>query len=128
MSTLQSYKQLIVWQKSMLLVELIYKVTETFPRSELYGLVSQIRRAAVSIPSNIAEGYGRVSPRDYGQFYSISYGSLLELETQIELAHRLGFIDEQSLLKIASLTEEVSKMLHTMIIKTRKLGPKSLYN
>lgn len=131
MSILQSYKQLIVWQKSMVLAEMIYKTTEVFPKEELCGLVSQIRRAAVSIPSNIAEGYGRSSPKAYGQFYAIAYGSLLELETQLLLAQKLGFLNENDLAKSASLIEEVSKMLHVMILKTRvnkfslKLGPKS---
>lgn len=119
MGSIQSYKQLIVWQKSMDLAEMIYKVTDKFPKSELYGLISQARRAAVSIPSNIAEGYGRKSPKEYGQFYSIAYGSTLELETQIALANRLNFLDEEVLKNINSLIEEISKMLHVMISKTK---------
>ena len=107
------------------LAELIYKVTENFPKSELYGLVSQIRRAVVSIPSNIAEGYGRNSPKEYGQFYAISYGSLLELETQVALSYRLGFASNTQLNQILSLMEEISKMLHVMILKTKQLSPKS---
>lgn len=86
-----SYRQLIVWQKSIELVELIYKLTQGFPKAELFGLVSQIRRAAISIPSNIAEGYGRRSDKEYLQFYSFSYGSALELETQLFIAQKLGF-------------------------------------
>jgi four helix bundle protein len=122
MSLLQSYKQLIVWQKSMELAETVYKVTELFPKTELYGLVSQIRRAVVSIPSNIAEGYGRSSPKEYGQFYSIAYGSLLELETQLTLSSRLDFLSSNDLQKTNSLIEEISKMLHVMILKTRRGG------
>ena len=125
MSELQSYKQLIVWQKSMDLVEMIYKITDSFPKSELYGLISQIRRSAVSIPSNIAEGYGRTSPKDYGQFYTIAYGSLLELETQLTISYRLGFVIKQELDQIFSLIEEISKMLHVMILRTKKLDPNS---
>jgi four helix bundle protein len=78
---IRSYKELIVWQKSIALVKEIYLLTEKLPQSELYGLISQMRRAAISIASNIAEGYGRNSTKEYTQFYSISYGSLLELET-----------------------------------------------
>lgn len=131
MSYLQSYKQLIVWQKSMNLAEMVYKITEIFPKSELYGLISQIRRAAVSIPSNIAEGYGRTSPKDYGQFYTIAYGSLLELETQLTLSYRLNFITEKTLNQVLPLIDEVAKMLHVMILRTKKpnveskLSPKS---
>jgi len=125
MSTLQSYKQLIVWQKAMDLAEMIYKITDVFPKSELYGLVSQIRRSVVSIPSNIAEGYGRSSPKEYGQFYCIAYGSLLELETQITLSSRLAYIDKDSLNTVLVIIEEISKMLHVMILKTKQLGPKS---
>lgn len=119
MSQLQSYKQLIVWQKSMLLAEKIYKITEKFPQAELYGLISQLRRAAVSVPSNIAEGYGRNSAKEYGHFYAIAYGSLLELETQIILASRLSFLKESDFNDINLIIEEVSKMLHVMILKTR---------
>lgn len=82
---INSFKDLIVWQKSMDLVESIYRITEKLPSKEQFGLISQMRRAAVSIPSNIAEGYGRQSKGSYTQFLSISRGSLLELETQTEL-------------------------------------------
>lgn len=109
----------------MVLAEMIYKTTDKFPKEEIYGLISQLRRAAVSVPSNIAEGYGRSSPKEYGQFYAISYGSLLELETQINLANRLGFTSTQSLDELSLLIEEISKMLHVMILKTRRGGTKS---
>src|SRR5260221_1364943 len=92
MAYISSYKELIVWQKAINLVKEIYLVSEKFPRTELYGLTSQIRRAAVSVPSNIAEGYGRKSIKEYSQFYSIAYGSLLEVETQIIIAKELAFI------------------------------------
>lgn len=130
MSQLQSYKQLIVWQKAMELAALIYKISGKFPKEELYGLISQIRRAAVSIPSNIAEGYGRNTPGEYGQFYAIAYGSVLELETQLILSHQLGYLASSEFTQANSLIEEVSKMLHVMILKTRKgvftqLSPRS---
>ncbi len=89
---LKSYKELIVWQKSIRLVEEIYRLTARFPSCELYGLTSQMRRASVSIPSNIAEGYARKSQKEYRQFYAISYGSALELETQYIIAKKLKFI------------------------------------
>lgn len=111
---IQSYKDLIVWQKSMALVVTIYELTTTFPKSELYGITSQLRRAAVSIPSNIAEAWGRRSVKEYRQFYAISYGSVLELETQLLITQRLKFAHDSSYLKIYSLLTEVSKMLHVM--------------
>ncbi|KAF0153320.1 MAG: S23 ribosomal protein [Ignavibacteria bacterium] len=94
---IRSYKDLIVWQKSMDLAEAIYLIIESLPSSENYGIKSQIRRAAVSIPSNIAEGYGRQSSGSYKQFLLIERGSLLELETQIELCVRLKYLDKSSI-------------------------------
>ena len=96
-----SYKELIVWQKAIAMVTEIYRLTQSFLKDELYGLVSQMRRAAVSIPSNIAEGQGRQSKGEFRQFLGIARGSYSELETQIEIAKNLGFlmspnpIDEQ---------------------------------
>lgn len=119
MNATHSFKDLIVWQKSMLLARKIYLTTEGFPKIELYGLVSQMRRAAVSIPSNIAEGYGRKSSKEYAQFYSIAYGSLLELETQLILSHQLGFIDNNNFDETNKIREEVSKMLYVMIAKLK---------
>jgi len=118
---LQSYKELIVWQKSMDLVELIYKLTTLLPREELYGLISQMRRAVVSICSNIAEGYARRSHKEYLQFYSISYGSALELETQVEIVKRLKLSRLDSLKSIESLLNEVCRMLYTMIYKEKHI-------
>jgi len=88
---IQSYKDLIVWQKSMDLVVAIYDLTDNFPKSEIYGLTSQMRRCSISIPSNIAEGRRRGSPKEFRHFLLISYGSGAELETQIEIAKRLSF-------------------------------------
>ena len=116
---IKSYKELIVWQKSIQLVKEIFILTEKLPKSEIYGLVSQMRRAAVSIPSNIAEGYGRRSAKEYAQFYSISYGSALELETQLIVCSELKFIQIEQLTKTQSLLEEVLKMLNSMLGKMK---------
>jgi len=110
-----SYKDLIVWQKSMDLVVLVYELTEKFPKSEMYGLTSQSRRSAVSIPSNIAEGRRRTSRKDFCHFLTISFGSGAELETQIEIAKRLSFSKNLDFTKIDSLLSEVMKMLNSMI-------------
>jgi four helix bundle protein len=87
-----SYQDLVAWQKAMNLVEEIYKTTRNFPKDELYGLTSQLRRAAVSIPSNIAEGQGRLTPGEFRQFLGHARGSLLETETQVLMAGRLNYI------------------------------------
>ncbi len=116
---IESYKDLIVWQKSMDLVELIYQITDKLPSKEQFGLISQMRRSAVSIPSNIAEGYGRQSGGSYIQFLSIARGSLLELETQIELCIRLKFIQKTDFEILLNDIVEISKMLSSLI---RKIG------
>ena len=112
---IQSYKDLIVWQKSIALVKIVYKITDNFDRSDLYGLTSQIRRSAVSIPSNIAEGSRRRSLTEYIRFLSIANGSAAELETQLiiaqEIYHSIDFNEAFCLL------EEILKMLNTMIGK-----------
>jgi four helix bundle protein len=122
MTYIQSYKELIVWQKSMLLVKEIYILTASFPKSEVFSLVSQIRRAAISIPSNIAEGYGRKSSKEYAQFYAIAYGSCLELETQLLIAQEVGYIEAKEAEKVFALLKEVSAMLNAMLSKMRKLN------
>jgi four helix bundle protein len=114
---IRSYKDLIVWQKSMDLVDSIYKTTEKLPSKEQFGLISQMRRASISVPSNIAEGYGRQSTGSYTQFLSIARGSLLELETQIELYIRLIFIQQKDAEKILNEIIEINKMLTSLIIK-----------
>lgn len=125
---INSYKDLIVWQKSMVLVTKVFELTENFPRSEIYGIVSQMRRAAVSIPSNIAEGWGRKSIKEYHQFYAIAYGSVLEVETQLLISQNLKFGDNSRYEAVFSLLVEVSKMLHVMAfdLKTKNydLGTK----
>jgi four helix bundle protein len=107
-----NYRDLKVWQMAMKLTEDIYRSTESFPSRETYALASQLQRAAVSIPSNIAEGHARSSTKDYLRFVSISQGSLAEAETQLELAHRLGYIPQAELLCLREQTNEVGRMLH----------------
>ena len=114
-NTIQTYRDLIVWQKSMELVVLVYEFTESFPPREMYGLASQLRRAAVSIPSNIAEGRRRGSRKDYAQFLRIAYGSGAEVETQLEIAKRLRYDKEYSLERLESLLTELMKMLNAML-------------
>ena len=108
----RSYRELIVWQKGMDLVMLVYQVTKVFPKEERYGLTSQIRRSAVSVPSNIAEGQGRRSPADFKRFLSIARGSLQEVETQIMIASRLNYIEKTQEQKLLRLSTEVAKLLN----------------
>lgn len=107
------------------LVKEIYNLTEKFPKSEIFGIISQMRRAAVSIPSTIAEGYGRKSPKEYAQFFSIAYGSALELETQIMISKDLRFTENRNFTKTESLLLEVSKMLNSMTSKFKNLNARS---
>ena len=109
----RSFKDLVVWQKAYKLALEIYGITKDFPRFETYGLVQQMRRAAVSLPSNIAEGYGRKHKAEYRQFLSIAYGSLSELETQYLLAIDLGYISKNGI--IENLLKEVGSMLYRML-------------
>ena len=112
---INSYKDLIVWQKSMELVKSVYELTTNFPKEEIYGLTSQIKRSAVSIPSNIAEGKRRGTRKDYRQFLIVEYGSGAELETQIEIAKMLPFGKNLNYDTIDKLIEEVMKMLNKLI-------------
>ena len=116
---IQSYKDLVVWNKSMDLVELVYKLTAEFPKSETFGLSSQLRRAAVSIPSNIAEGKRRGSRKEYCHFLYISYGSAAEVETQLDIAKRLGYGSEEQIRIIRGLLTEVLKMLNALLSSLR---------
>lgn len=108
----KSYKDLIVWQKSILLVKEIYILTDKFPKSELYGITSQIRRAVVSIPSNIAEGWGRRSKGQFLQSFCVANGSALELETQLIIAKMLRLAPEEEFVSSEKLLTEVLKMLN----------------
>ena len=112
---IKSYRDLIVWQKAMRLVEVIYYLTNTFPEKEKFSLTSQLRRAAVSIPANIAEGRGRGTRKDFSKFLRIAFGSKAELERVLEISFRLKYIDRNNCNEALSLTVEVSKMLTKMI-------------
>src|SRR3989344_3245249 len=112
---MQSYSDLIVWQRAVQLDTAIYKLTEKFPKSELFGLVSQMRRAAVSIPSNIAEGYARKHWAEYIQFIRTAYGSGAELETQLHLSRNLGFASEKDTAEARALLDETMRMLNKFI-------------
>ena len=107
----RSYRDLKVWQLAMQLTERGYRMTDGFPARETYGLTSQIRRAAVSVPSNIAEGHARDSTKEYLRFLSVAQGSLAELETQVELSRRLGFTTEPDTMDVLNKSAEVGRML-----------------
>ena len=107
----ESHKDLVVWQKSMDLVVLVYKIVQELPKSEQYALSDQIRRAAVSIPSNIAEGKSRNSIKEYKHFIGIAKGSVAELETQLLICERIGYFNKEEISNTLGLLDEVSKML-----------------
>ena len=112
---MKTYADLLVWQKSMELVSSIYKNTQSFPKEEFYGLTSQIRRSSVSIPSNIAEGFGRKSQHDFIRFLRIAMGSLFEMQTQLLIAKNLEFIEELKFNILFEKTREVERMLSAFI-------------
>ena len=109
------YKTLLVWQQAVDLTESIYRCTQQFPKSEEYVLISQMRRAAISIPSNIAEGSGRGTSRDQISFFRVSVGSLRELETQLIIASRLGYIPDDSSVSIQKEIESIETLLYRLI-------------
>ena len=111
----KNYQELIVWQRAMDLVEEVYKLSRGFPREEVYGLTSQIRRASVSIPSNIAEGQGRRTTADFVKHLSIAYGSLREVETQALIARRLNYVAEIALNKVLNHAGEVGRLLNGLM-------------
>ncbi len=114
---MKAYKDLIVWQKSMELVREIYALSKKLPLEERFALSDQMRRAAVSIPSNIAEGYGRNTTRDYARFLGIARGSIYELETQMNICIMLGYISEQDASKAFDFCEEISRIIFAIIEK-----------
>ena len=114
-NTIRSYKDLIAWQEARRLVKAIYLVTKGFPSDELYGLTQQIRRAAVSVPSNIAEGYGRGSRKEYVHFLQTARGSLYEVQTQLLLAEDLGYLPLEAQPELHSQAERCSKLLHGLL-------------
>src|SRR3989344_2023077 len=115
MQATKSFRELIVWQKSMRLVLLVYRETKGYPRDELYGLTSQTRRAVIALPSNIAEGYARRHTKEYAQFINIAIGSGAELETQVEIANSLGYLDQKHTTEIQGLLREVMRMLNKLL-------------
>lgn len=119
---MQSFKELIVWQKAMSLVEEVYRLMSFLPANEKYALSDQIRRAVVSIPSNIAEGRGRNSEREFAYFLNIANGSAYELQTQLIICQRLGYIKEEHLTPSFQLCDEVCKMFNVMINKLKAKG------
>lgn len=119
MPSIQGYRDLLVWQQSMSLAEEVYKVTGDFPKTEIYGLTSQLRRAAVSVPSNIAEGQARNSTGEYVQFLGVSKGSLAEVETQLEIACRLGWLSPADKERLLTQADEIGRMLAGLINKLR---------
>jgi len=113
MRNINSYKDLLIWQKGIILVVRVYQLVKSFPQEELYALTSQIKRASVSIPSNISEGYGRNTDKSFSHFLDISRGSLYELETQLIIAKELDFVVDLKLYdEIMNLIEEESKMIN----------------
>lgn len=108
----RNYGDLVAWQKAMDLVEMVYKATGQFPKDEIYGLTNQLRRAVVSVPSNIAEGQGRGSSNDFRRFLAIRHGSLREVETQILIAKRLNYLTEAQTERLMNLAGEVGRLLN----------------
>jgi len=115
----QSFHDLTVWQRAIDLTVSIYRLTRTFPKDETYGLVSQLRRASVSVASNIAEGRGRLNPAEFRQFLGVALGSTFEIKTQLIVAKRLEMGDKVAIDEAARLCEEVSKMLTSFIQRLR---------
>ncbi len=120
----RAHKQLYVWQEGVALAQRVYEVSESFPKAEIYGLTSQMRRAAVSVPSNIAEGAARFSSKEFAQFLNIAGGSLSELDTQVEIVVRLGYLPEQHRIEVISKIDSISMKLAGLINKTSKTSEK----
>ncbi len=120
MTSLQNYRELIVWQKSMALAEMIYRISSPLPKEEIYGLQSQMRRAAVSIPANIAEGQARQSTGEFLQFLGIARGSLAELETLVILCGRLNFFPSESVENALKDCDEIGKLLTGLVKSLRR--------
>jgi four helix bundle protein len=110
-----SFRDLTVWKRSMQLTVSIYRLTQKFPREEIYGLTSQIRRSAVSVPSNIAEGHGRLSTGEFRQFLGIARASNCEIQTQLEIARVLGYGDAKLIDESEGLSHEVGKMIYAIL-------------
>jgi four helix bundle protein len=116
----RSYKDLVAWQKSMELVTATYRATAGFPKDELFGLTSQLRRAAVSIPSNIAEGQGRLSEKEFRYFLGQARGSLMEVETQLQIAENLGYLQTEQTRPLLQSCAEVGRILNGLLASVSK--------
>ncbi len=116
---MQSYRELIAWQQSMVLVSEVYRLTKRFPREEIYGLASQLRRSAVSVPSNIAEGQGRATRGEFVQFLCNARGSLFEMETQLIIAAELGYFGEPERMLLTQQLTRVAQLLNALITSLR---------
>jgi four helix bundle protein len=120
-----AFRDLIAWQKAMALVTDVYRATESFPAREIYGLTNQVRRAAVSVASNVAEGKGRLSKKEFVQFLSQARGSLLEVQTQLEIACNLGYLADETFLDLEQKAQEVGRIVNGLITKIRRPIPES---
>ncbi len=120
-----NYKDLDVWNKSITLVEKVYVITKIFPEEEKFALTNQVRRSVISIPSNIAEGWGRKSTKDYIRFLHIALGSLYELETQLIISEKINYIKDEDLQMIVLIIKDLSKMLTGLINNLKKKGNKN---
>ena len=121
MESVKSYRELIIWQKSMDLVTMIYKFTASYPREEMFGLTSQLRRAAVSIPANISEGQARNTSGEFRQFLGIAYGSLAELETLTILSNNLNYLTTENAEILLKNCSEIGKMINGLLKTLTKL-------
>jgi four helix bundle protein len=119
---IRDYRDLIVWKEAMEIAELVYSLTRAFPREEAFGLTSQMRRAAVSVPSNIAEGFGRAQRRTFVQFLRIAQGSLKEMETQAVLSARIGFLAQEGLSDLLPRCERLGKRLVQFVRALERSG------
>jgi four helix bundle protein len=122
---IRDYRDLIVWKEAMDIAELVYSLTRTFPREEAFGITSQMRRSAVSVPSNIAEGFGRAQKRSFVQFLRIAQGSLKELETQALLAARVGLLSAEQVASFMEQTERLGKRLVRYVRSLERSSPRS---
>jgi four helix bundle protein len=119
----QGYQDLVAWQKAMELVTTVYRVTRSWPQEEQYGLTSQVRRAAVAIPSNLAEGHGRSGRREFAHHVSIAYGSLCELETQLLIAQRLDYSDAEATESLMNRIADVRRLTNGLLRSLQSSTP-----
>lgn len=117
---MKTFRDLLIWQKAMTLVTNCYSISSTFPKEEMFGLTSQIRRCSISIPSNISEGYGRGTNKDYHRFLTISLGSLFEFQTQLEIAYNLQYTSVDNFNKLYEDSRELERMLSSFINKVKE--------